>query len=121
MHGAAGSAEPDAGGGGVNQPETAAPERDGVVALEIRVAGRVQGVGFRYFAHDVARRLRVVGYVRNLRDGSVRAYAEGRRTDLELFLRQMEQGPAGAHVREVRTHWGHATGQYTCFSIEPTG
>jgi acylphosphatase len=91
-----------------------------VVALEVRVAGRVQGVGFRYFAHDVARRLRIVGYVANQRDGSVRTYAEGPRGVLESFLQLMERGPSGAHVREVRSHWGPATGQYTCFRIERT-
>jgi len=91
-----------------------------VMSLDVRVAGRVQGVGFRYFAHEVARRLRVMGYVANQRDGSVRAYAEGQRAVLESFLRQIERGPAGACVREVRSHWGPATGQYTCFSIEHT-
>jgi acylphosphatase len=91
-----------------------------VLSLEVRVAGRVQGVGFRYFAHEVARRLRVVGYVVNQRDGSVRAYAEGPRAVLESFLQQIERGPAGACVREVRSHWGPATGQHTCFSIERT-
>jgi acylphosphatase len=93
---------------------------DEVVALEIRVAGRVQGVGFRYFTHDVARRLGLAGYVRNERGGSVRIYAEGPRASLEAFLRQMERGPAGADVREVRTHWGYAAAQHTHFRIEPT-
>lgn len=91
-----------------------------VVSLEVRVGGRVQGVGFRYFAHDVGRRLRLGGYVANLSDGSLRAYAEGPRGALEEFLRRMERGPAGAHVREVRSHWGRATGQYARFSIEHT-
>jgi acylphosphatase len=91
-----------------------------VLALEVRVLGRVQGVGFRYFAHDIGRRLRLVGYVTNLPDGSVRAYAEGPRAALEEFCRQMERGPAGACVREARTHWGSATGQYSYFTIERT-
>jgi acylphosphatase len=92
-----------------------------VVSLEVRVFGRVQGVGFRYFAHDTARHLGLVGYVTNLPDGSVRAYAEGPRTSLTAFLRRMEKGPSGAHVREVRDHWGPATGRYTSFGIERVG
>jgi len=92
--------------------------REDSVSLEIRVEGRVQGVGFRYFAHDLGRRLHLVGYVTNLPDGSLRAYAEGPRAALEEFLRQMERGPAGAHVRETRSHWGFAVGHYTYFSIE---
>ncbi len=87
-------------------------------SLEARVSGRVQGVGFRYFVHEAARRLGLVGYVMNLRDGGVRAYAEGPRELLEVFLRELERGPAGASVREVRSHFGVATGQYTYFSIE---
>jgi acylphosphatase len=89
-------------------------------SLEVRVVGRVQGVGFRYFAHEVARRLGLVGYVRNLQDGSVRAYAEGSRPALEEFLRQMERGPVGGLVREIQSHWGAATGEYARFSIEQT-
>lgn len=105
---------------GMEERASVAPRRTEAVSLEIRVAGRVQGVGFRYFAHDVGRRLGVVGYVANLRDGSVRAYAEGPRGVLEDFLRQIERGPAGAQVRETRSYWGLATGQYARFSIERT-
>ncbi|HXH86590.1 MAG TPA: acylphosphatase, partial [Nitrospira sp.] len=92
-----------------------------VVSLEVRVGGRVQGVGFRYFAHAAARRLELVGYVKNVPDGTVRVYAEGTRASLVEFLRQMQQGPAGAIVREARAHWNRATGQYTYFDIERSG
>lgn len=88
--------------------------------MEVRVAGRVQGVGFRYFVLEGARRLGVVGYVMNLRDGGVRAYAEGPRDALEQFLLLLRRGPDGARVREVRPAWGVATGQYSTFTIQPT-
>lgn len=94
------------------------PRGEDVISLDVRVFGRVQGVGFRYFTHELARRLQLSGFVTNLPDRSVRAYAEGPRSALEEFLRQLEQGPAGATVHEARSHWGPATGQYTCFSIE---
>lgn len=97
-------------------PRTGQPN----ASLEVRVIGCVQGVGFRYFTHEVASQLGLAGYVRNLRDGSVRAYAEGPRPALEEFLRQMEHGPMGGYVREVQCHWGPATGQYSAFSIERT-
>jgi acylphosphatase len=95
-----------------------ASDREEIAALEVRVEGRVQGVGFRYFVHETARRLGLVGYVTNLADGSVRAYAEGPRNALEEFLRWMERGPAGAHVREARSHWGSPTHRFSYFSIE---
>ncbi len=101
--------------------ENPASTPDSIVSLEVRVWGRVQGVGFRYYAHDVARRLRLVGYVANLPDGSVRAYAEGPRSALEEFRVRVEKGPSSAHVREARSHWGQATGQYASFGIEPGG
>ena len=88
--------------------------------MEVRLAGRVQGVGFRYFALEPARRLDVAGYVMNTRGGGVRAYAEGGRETLEQFLRSLPQGPGGARVREVRTTWGTASGTYLTFSIQPT-
>ena len=91
-----------------------------LASLEVRVTGRVQGVGFRYFALEVARRLDLTGYAMNLRDGGVRAYAEGPRGSLEQFLRALQRGPGGSSVCEVRPVWGAATGQYSTFSIRPT-
>ncbi len=92
----------------------------GLVSLEVRVSGRVQGVGFRYFTLEVARRLGLTGYVMNTRDGGVRAYAEGPRGSLEQFLRALQQGPGGARVRQVRITWGAATGAHSTFSIQST-
>ena len=89
-------------------------------ATRFLVSGIVQGVGFRYFALEAARRLDLSGYVMNLRDGGVRAYAEGPRQSLEKFLRALQRGPGGAQVGEVRASWGIATGQYSTFSIQPT-
>lgn len=91
----------------------------GLASLEVRVTGRVQGVGFRYFTLELARRLDLTGYVMNMRDGGVRAYGEGPRASLEQFLHALERGPGGASVREVRPVWGAATGQYSTFSIRP--
>ena len=106
---------------GIMQPDSSAhaPARE-PASLEVRVIGRVHGVGFRYFTLEVARRLGLAGHVMNLRDGGVRAYAEGPRDSLEEFLRALQQGPGGARVREVRPVWGAATGQYSVFTIQPT-
>ena len=100
-------------------PSPLGPIHD-LASLEVRVIGRVQGVGFRYFALETARRLGLAGYVMNLRDGGVRAYAEGPRESLEQFLGALQRGPGGARVREVRPVWGTATGQFSSFTIQPT-
>lgn len=92
----------------------------GLASLKVRVTGRVHGVGFRYFTLEAARRLGLAGYVMNLRDGGLRAYAEGPRESLEQFLSALQQGPGGARVREVQPVWGAATGQYSTFTIQST-
>ena len=65
------------------------------------VSGLVQGVGFRYFTQDAAERLRLTGYVRNLRDGRVEAYAIGTAEQLARFRAAVEKGPRGAMVHGV--------------------
>jgi len=85
--------------------------------VRFTVSGMVQGVGFRYFVERVARSLGLVGYVRNLYDGSVEVYAEGDRARLELLGGRLRKGPSYARVDEVREEWGDATGKYDSFRI----
>lgn len=85
--------------------------------IEIRVTGRVQGVGFRYFTSQQARRLGVDGWVRNERDGSVRVVAEGRRDVLEDFLALMQDGPGGARVQDLQPEWTEASGEFRGFIV----
>jgi len=84
-------------------------------AVDIVVAGRVQGVGYRVFAERCARRLRLAGYVVNLPDGRVRVHAEGDRSSLETLLTELRQGPRLAAVAEVAVTWVAPTGRYHSF------
>lgn len=86
-------------------------------AVEVRITGFVQGVGFRFFAERVARRLGIVGYVMNRWDGSVFVQAEGRREDLLVFLDQLKKGPSGASVKGFKVKWGPYEGRFTDFTI----
>lgn len=63
-----------------------------------QVAGRVQGVGFRWWARSLATRLGVSGTVRNLPDGSVAVHARGSDEQLREFASQLRRGPPGARV-----------------------
>lgn len=63
------------------------------------VSGRVQGVGFRYFARQTAGLLGLTGYARNLDDGRVEVYAAGPKDKLEEFSARLRQGPRWADVR----------------------
>ena len=65
------------------------------------VSGRVQGVGFRYFTQDTARREGLTGVVRNLPDGRVEAIAEGSDDSLERFESALRRGPSHARVEAV--------------------
>ena len=65
------------------------------------VSGRVQGVGYRYFAADAAETIGVTGYAKNLADGRVEVYAIGTADQLRSFARELRLGPALAAVDEV--------------------
>ena len=62
----------------------------------------MQGVGFRYFAQDAARREGLHGYVLNREDGTVEALAEGDADSLERFERALRRGPSRSRVEHVR-------------------
>ena len=70
-------------------------------ARRYRIAGQVQGVGYRYFAQRAARDLELAGWVRNLADGSVECYAVGPAAALEDFEARLRIGPFHADVRSV--------------------
>jgi acylphosphatase len=71
------------------------------IARRYLISGIVQGVGFRYFTQDEAERLRLSGYVRNLRDGRVEVYAIGSQENLARLRTILERGPRGAMVQHV--------------------
>jgi acylphosphatase len=70
--------------------------------VHVVVNGRVQGVGFRWFVREHARRIDVAGWVRNNSDGSVELFASGSAESVSELLDLISRGPAGAAVREVR-------------------
>ncbi len=85
--------------------------------MNLIVTGQVQGVGFRWFTERQARRIGVVGWVRNLRDGSVEIWAEGSERNLEALKETVSRGPSGSYVRSVESRPARATGRYYDFSI----
>ena len=73
------------------------------IARRILVQGRVQGVGYRYWALSLARRWAVRGWVRNRHDGSVEILCIGAPHAVEGFAEQCQIGPPAARVTEVVT------------------
>lgn len=82
------------------------------------IVGRVQGVGFRWFAWEAARQEGLTGFVRNMPDGSVEAVVEGDRDALDRFEWRVSSGPRGARVDHVNRETGPASGRYKDFSVK---
>lgn len=91
------------------------------MVLYATVEGHVQGVGFRAFARDSARRLDLSGYVRNMPDGRVYVAACGERAMLEQFLELLRRGPSMARVSAVRHEWADDAAELSAsrFEVQP--
>ncbi|WP_256855915.1 acylphosphatase [Terribacillus halophilus] len=70
--------------------------------IQMIVDGKVQGVGFRLSAAEKARKLDLVGFVRNEADGTVRLDLEGKDNQVEKFIKEVKKGPnAQVKVKNV--------------------
>jgi acylphosphatase len=87
------------------------------VARRYVIAGRVQGVGFRYFTDAAARREGVDGWVRNMADGSVEVVIEGDIESVDRVEAAVRRGPSSARVERFEVEDRAPTGRATGFSI----
>lgn len=86
--------------------------------VRAEVSGRVQGVCFRAFTRDRARRLGVAGSVRNLPDGRVEIVAQGEESDVDSLLEWASQGPSHASVSNVSVEELEPRAELEDFRIE---
>src|SRR3954465_11712217 len=101
-----------------------------MTSRQIRVRGRVQGVGFRYALRDQAERLGITGWVRNRSDGSVQALLQGEQAALDRLPARAPPGapggpgaaPRGGGVGALEEEplEGDCERPYTRFEIRPT-
>jgi len=87
------------------------------VRVHCFISGRVQGVSFRYYATEVAKKLGLTGWVRNLVDGRVEAVAEGEEKEVEKFLGLLNKGPSLSRVDDVKIEKEKYTGSFSDFKI----
>lgn len=78
--------------------------------MDVTVTGRVQGVSFRMYAEDRARRLGVTGWVRNEPDGSVGGHFEGEAEAVDALVDWCRTGPRLARVEQVRVRETEVSG-----------
>jgi acylphosphatase len=88
------------------------------MAKQLIIRGRVQGVGFRESMRWEAVRLGVGGWVRNRRDGTVEAVADGDAAAVASIVEWARRGPPGARVDAVAV--AEAEGRYFAFEVLPT-
>ena len=89
--------------------------------LRVIVRGRVQGVGYRYFALDAAVRVGARGWVRNLGRDAVEVLAEGQETALAQLLRALREGPLRARVADVQVERQPYRGDLGPFEVRASG
>jgi acylphosphatase len=89
-----------------------------LVARKFYISGMVQGVGYRFFTQRAAARHQVSGYVRNLRDGRVEAFAQGEAETVEAFKHDLIAGPTFSKVEHIEEIVLEPNGFYKSFRIE---
>lgn len=89
-----------------------------IVARKFLFSGAVQGVGFRFFTQRVAARHQIRGYVRNLEDGRVEAFAQGSATAVEAFKQDLTAGPRYSRVDDVEEIVLDPNSVFSTFRIE---
>ena len=87
------------------------------VARRYVITGRVQGVGFRWFTHDVAVREGVHGWVRNLANGAVEVVGEGDQAAVDRLEAAVRRGPSSARVERFDVEEIAPAGRTTGFEI----
>lgn len=85
--------------------------------MELLVSGRVQGVGFRYFALQTAQIYQMHGYVQNRVNGSVKIIAQGKPAHIQAFIAAIKAGPSRGFIDSVQLSPITAAIQYQDFHV----
>jgi len=88
------------------------------VRAHLLIFGRVQGVAFRYYTHDIAQSLGIKGWVKNCWDGKVELVIEGEEDKVKELIDWCYQGPRSAIVEKVDVKWEKYKEEFNSFSIK---
>lgn len=89
-----------------------------MVRYHLTARGRVQGVGFRYYVQQNAFLYGIRGWVKNKLDGTVEIDVEGRKKNMEQFIRSVRKGPRYSLVEQIEEKKMAEIKNYGTFSIE---
>ena len=84
----------------------------------LKIHGKVQGVGYRFFATRVARRLGLKGSIQNQRDGSIEAVVEGEKKTIDDWIEELKEGPRYAEVTKIDQETKDFTGRLGDFDVK---
>jgi len=84
--------------------------------LSVTFSGRVQGVGFRYTAEEIANDIGLTGWVKNIAGGKVEAEAEGEEKELKEFISRLKER-FGTHISNIEEDRMPATGEFSGFEV----
>lgn len=85
--------------------------------MKFIVYGEVQGVGFRYFTHQLADELGLIGWVKNHDDGTVEIRVEGKKSQLLEFRKKIEKGNHFSKITHLEEDELYYLGDYRHFEI----
>ncbi len=91
---------------------------ENIKTYNILISGRVQGVGFRYFAVSIAEKYDVRGYVANKRNGKVEIVCQGEEEELQSFMEEVKKGPAFSVVTDTVMEEIPEEKKYNTFDIK---
>lgn len=89
-----------------------------MVQYEITVTGRVQGVGYRYFAVQKANEMGITGWVKNSVDGDVIIVAQGIEEEIKTFIDYLYIGPTQARVDQISKVKFNTLSNFNTFSVK---
>jgi acylphosphatase len=88
-----------------------------MIELQAVVTGKVQGVMYRAYVQEAATTLGLVGYAKNLQDGTVYVVAQGLPDVLKEFVEYLNEGSSLSKVESVGIDWRSASATYSEFSV----
>ena len=84
----------------------------------LRIHGKVQGVGYRFYATRVARRMGLKGWIQNNRDGTVEALVEGEKNAIDEWIEEIREGPRYAEVTHIDQESKEFSGRLPDFDVK---